>query len=501
MSEITPKKEAQQASPKKVVINSIVYASSGILLKCFSFFLLPLYTAYLSTEDYGITSIATSFINTMGFVVAFSLFSAVMRFYVELKETPDRLKRFYGTISIFVFISSLAFGALLTIGRTALSKYVFSGIDYYPVILICLVTLVFYCQQYIFDNILRSQQKAMMSSILSIASFFVTVAFNVLFVVVFKMGAVGSLLATMITYMCFTLYFVIYMTASKQIHYCLDFVMLKDALKYSLPIMPHNLSTQIALLVSKVLIGDVISLGSLGVYTVATQFGNIADTVQGYVDQAYGPWLYEKLHLKEVNYKNSISGIVKLLIAVIGFFFVGISLFAQDYILLFINKEYNLAWVYVPCIVLVFAIKTIYYFYVEILFYYKKASKYLFTATLSSSIFNIILSFFMIKNWGVWGSILADAIAMMLRVSIVVYISTKFDDIGLRIRDFVTNFIIILMFICVGLGRSFIMHYSRFSLLYFCFKVLVICMYVAFIIMCNKEYVGLLRTIIKKRKL
>ena len=171
------------------------------------------------------------------------------------------------------------------------------------------------------------------------------------------------------------------------------------------------------------------------------------------------------------------------------------------FILLFINKEYNLAWVYVPCIVLVFAIKTIYYFYVEILFYYKKASKYLFTATLSSSIFNIILSFFMIKNWSVWGSILADAIAMMLRVSIVVYISTKFDDIGLRIRDFVTNFIIILMFICVGLGPSFIMHYSRFSLLYFCFKVFVICMYVVFIIMCNKEYVGLLRTIIRKRKL
>ena len=84
MSEITPKKEAQQASPKKVVINSIVYASSGILLKCFSFFLLPLYTAYLSTEDYGITSIATSFINTMGFVVAFSLFSAVFSYEKEL---------------------------------------------------------------------------------------------------------------------------------------------------------------------------------------------------------------------------------------------------------------------------------------------------------------------------------------------------------------------------------------------------------------------------------
>ena len=64
-------------SGKKVVLNSIIYSASGLLIKCFSFFLLPLYTAYLTTEDYGITSIAGSFIRTTEFIVAFSLFSAV----------------------------------------------------------------------------------------------------------------------------------------------------------------------------------------------------------------------------------------------------------------------------------------------------------------------------------------------------------------------------------------------------------------------------------------
>ena len=85
---------SKASSGKKVILNSVIYSVSGLFLKCFSFFLLPLYTAYLTTEDYGITSVATSFIGTMSYVVSFSLYSAIKRFYVDLKDKPDTLKRF-----------------------------------------------------------------------------------------------------------------------------------------------------------------------------------------------------------------------------------------------------------------------------------------------------------------------------------------------------------------------------------------------------------------------
>ena len=38
--------------------NSILYTLGNLLLKAFSFFLIPLYTAYLSTEEYGIINLA-----------------------------------------------------------------------------------------------------------------------------------------------------------------------------------------------------------------------------------------------------------------------------------------------------------------------------------------------------------------------------------------------------------------------------------------------------------
>ena len=474
-------------SGKKVVLNSIIYSASGLLIKCFSFFLLPLYTAYLTTEDYGITSIAGSFIRTTEFIVAFSLFSAVLRFFVDLKDEPEKLKRFYGTVVTFVFISGAVFFALFTLFRGALSKYVFQGIDYYPVILICLVSLVFNCQQTVYGNILKSQQKAAKSSILGIAYFFVTLVFNILFVVVLKMGAVGSLLASLAGYVIYTVYFLIDMTVKKEIIFCLDFKLLKSALKYSVPIMPHNLSTQIASLISKILIGDSVSLAGVGIYSVAVQFGNIADTIQTYVDQAYGPWLYEKLNEKGEGYKAFIRSISKMMIAVIGFFFIGISLFSQDYIVLFVDKSYAEAWKFVPFIVLVFAIKTMYYFYVEVLFYYKKASKFLFTATLSGSIVNLILSYFFIKSYGVYGSIAADAVAMILRVLIIVIISKRFDDIGLRVFDFIKNTVVVSVFIFGGLALSYTKYQYTFSLINFAYKIAVVAVYVLLVLFLNRK--------------
>lgn len=478
---------ASNTSGKKVVLNSIIYSASGLLIKCFSFFLLPLYTAYLTTEDYGVTSIATSFIATTCFVVAFSLFSAVMRFYVDLKTDPEKLKRFYGTIVIFVFISGAAFFGLFTLFRGALSKYVFQGTDYYPVILVTLVSLIFFCQHNVYDNILRSQQKAAKSSILGIAYFFVTLALNILFVVVLKMGAVGSLLASLGGYFIYTVYFLIDMTVKKEITFCLDLKLLKSALKYSIPIMPHNLSTQIASLISKILIGDAVSLAGVGIYSVAAQFGTIADTIQVYVDQAYGPWLYEKLNEKEDGYKTFIRNISKTMIAVIGLFFIGISLFAQDYIILFVDKSYAEAWKFVPFIVLVFAIKTMYYFYVEVLFYYKKASKFLFTATLTSSFVNLVLSYFFIKSYGVYGSVAADAVAMLLRVAIIVIISKRFDDIGLRVFDFIKNAVVVAAFIFGGLALSYTKYQYTFSLINFAYKIAVVALYVLLVLFLNRK--------------
>ena len=263
--------------------------------------------------------------------------------------------------------------------------------------------------------------------------------------------------------------------------------------------MPHNLSTNIAMFVSKILIGDTVSLGSLGLFSVANKFGHLADTIQVYVDRAYGPWFYEVMHGGAADLKSNLRKTVQLLISCIGLIFLVLALFSHDCIVLFLNKNYVEAWKYVPCIVLVFTIKTMYYFYVEILFYYRKASKYLFIATVSGSTLNVILSFFLIPKWGILGAILANAISMLLRVLIVVLISKRFADVGLYVKDFILNFFTISVFMAIGLSFSYLKFSNSFSILNFGFKILVVLVYICYVFFKYRKQLLLWITVLQEK--
>ena len=485
-------------SIKNVASNSIIYTASGILMKCFSFFLLPLYTAYLTTNDYGIVNIARNFLIPMSFIVSFSLFSAVSRFYVILQDNVENLRRFYGSVSILVFLSGIFWSAIFTVKRNWIIEYVFTGIDYYPIVFLCLLSLIFESQYNIYIQILKSQQRAKKASVVSIAYFLLTVFLNIFFVVILKNGASGVLLATLISNVVFFIYFIFDMLKDNQIEFVLDLKLLKDALSYSIPIMPHNLSTHIAMLVSSVLIGSKTSFSMLGIYAVAIQFGNIADTIQGYVDSAYGPWLYQQLKTKDKSYKEIIAKATDLLVSGIGLSFIGISLFAHDYIVLFLNKSYVDAWIYVPLLVTVFSIKTVYYFYVEVLFYYRQAARFLFIATLSGSIINILLSCIIIPKYGILGAIISNAVSMVIRVLIVIKISRYYDDIGLKLSVFFKNFIIVEFFIVMGSIFSYTVFYSEFSVLNFIYKIIIIVLY---IILCMVRFQKELKSYIIRLKM
>ena len=486
-------------SHKKVVVNSMVYSVSGVLLKCFSFFLLPLYSFYLTTEDYGITSIVASFIGTMTYIVSLSLYSAVERFFVDYKEKPELLKRFYGTVASFTFLSGIVFFIIVTVFKSYVSKKLFSGFSYYPLIFCCLISLVLTCQATIYDSILKSQQKAVKSSVISILVFLVTVGLNIIFVVVLKKGALGSILATLIAQLLCTVIFWFDMIVHNLMTVCLDWKLLREALSYSIPIIPHNLATKLAVLISKLLIGDFASLSSVGIYTVASQFGDVADSFQGYIDQAYQPWLYQKLKEKDSNYKNSIRSIVKTLISFLGLVFICIALFSHDYIILFVNDAYWDAWKYIPFIILVFAIKTVYYYFVKVLFYHKKAARFLFVASLFSSLSNILISFLLIPKYGILGSIAADVLAMIIRVSIVVFLSIKVEVIGLRLKDFSINFLTIVLFIGIGLIPSYLKYQYSFSFINLGYKIFVVLIYVLLLYIRYKQQIlAILRKITHK---
>ena len=99
-----------------------------------------------------------------------------------------------------------------------------------------------------------------------------------------------------------------------------------------------------------------------------------------------------------------------------------------------------------------------------------------------------------------YGSILADAVSMIVRVAIIIVISKRCEDIGLKLRDFIKSFVVIEVFICAGLLLSVFKYQSTFSILNFAYKCLVVLAYIAVVLLMNRTVVTAFINKIRNKK-
>ena len=161
------------SSNKRVIRNSFIYTTSNILLKACSFLLIPIYTNYLTTDDYGIVSIINSFTSVAIYLIVFSLFSAVFRFYADIKNDHCKVKRYIGTICTFCLITNVFFLAICFCTQKIVSNTFFAGVDFFPIVLLALIYTSTNSLYTLYQDILKSMQFAKKSAVTSLFYFFV----------------------------------------------------------------------------------------------------------------------------------------------------------------------------------------------------------------------------------------------------------------------------------------------------------------------------------------
>ena len=176
-----------------VLVNSFLYTFSSLLVKAMTFFLLPVYTKFLSPNDYGTVNLINSFIHVATFIVSFSLYNAIIRFYADYKNDKEKLKIFFGTIIIFIFFSGIVFSLLGIIFKEIL-LLVFKDIPFYPVVLIAILTLLFSSLHTAHQNMLQGMQQGKKLTIVNLIVFANQVCLNLVFIWFFKLEATGVLL-------------------------------------------------------------------------------------------------------------------------------------------------------------------------------------------------------------------------------------------------------------------------------------------------------------------
>ena len=101
----------------KLLKNSSIYTLVMVLQKGIGFFMLPLYTAYLTPTDYGIQAVVTSVSSFLSVFVTLGLDAAAQRFYYKYKAGEIEIKKIYGPVAVAILLNAVLIGVLFITGH------------------------------------------------------------------------------------------------------------------------------------------------------------------------------------------------------------------------------------------------------------------------------------------------------------------------------------------------------------------------------------------------
>ena len=438
-------------SSQKIFNNSLLYSIGTVFSKAVSFFLVPIYTYNVSDADYGVATTITMFVSTFGIVIMLSLRAALIRFYNEYGEKEKQ--EFVGTVTGFVAINALVICTLLFLLRDFYTTILFKEISFYPLVFLGIVSLGAEGIYLVYQSILQAKQDGRQYSINSILYLIVYAVLVIIFVWALQMGAVGIILSNCITNILFAAGGVIVMVRSRVMSISWNSKMLSRSLKYSLPILPHNLSNNVSAYAIKLIINNYIGYVLSGMYSLAAQFSTIISLVQSSINLAFRPWFIEQMEKKEEG-RIQIKYMSVMIMAVYSFVAVQISLFCKEIILIMAEKSYAESWKMVPFFVVVQLIAFIYYSHVQALMYNVKMSKFTMVCSMSGLAVNVITALLLVGRFNIYGVLIANFVSQSVLATLTVIMSRKAEKVDFGLPKMVAYILIAIALSGVGMFIS-----------------------------------------------
>src|SRR5690606_6214139 len=248
-----------------VLYNSSIYSILNLLQKGINFLLIPILTLYLTPQDYGIVAVVAALNAFLYKIYLLSLNASVNRFYYEYKEDELKVRKLFGTTVTFVFLTSVVLTIILLFGHNFLIDPFLGGVSFFPYMLLGMISVLFNPVFMIYQNTLQAKQEGIKYARQNLMFFIVNLIFLLVSVVIFELGAQGVIGALALTNFIFFLYTLT--TFSKEIKFGIDFVILRDSLKYSLPLVPHSISAVASTFIDRIFINNFLSTSLVGIYS------------------------------------------------------------------------------------------------------------------------------------------------------------------------------------------------------------------------------------------
>lgn len=274
---------------KRLINNVGIYFIGIFFTKILQFLFIPIYSIYLSPEEFGYFNLVITIIALCVPLFYQSIWEGVLRFIIEKRLNKEKILI---TVLIYCLLLSILYVLIFVLINNI------AGFSYAIFVLLVALSQVGLSYWQFSSRALSMNKVYSLSSILHAI---VTITVNLILIIQFEWGIlalfVANILANVISLVYLEKNVSIYKYLKKS---NIDFLLLKPLIKYSFPLSINAASWWLLMSFSIVLVTYWINLEEAGIYSMASRFGTIMTLITSVISLA---WLEESF--KTVNDKDS----------------------------------------------------------------------------------------------------------------------------------------------------------------------------------------------------
>ena len=383
-----------------LVKNTVIVTVGKICTQFISFFLLPLYTSLLSTQEYGVVDLLNTLINLLLPVLILQIDQGTFRYLIDCRDSKVEQNKLL-TVTLYFTVSQIL---LYTVLFFLLNSFIHNEYKYF-----LLTNLICSLLSTVFLQISRGLGDNGRYAIGSFLAGSFTVIFNVIFIVFFHLGAYGMLLASLLANLICTLYIFFSLEIYKYIksyYYSKD--ILYKLLRYSIPLVPNVISWWIVNASDRLIISIFMDLSANGIYSAANKFSGVITTLYSVFNLTWTE--SASINIDSDDKDEFFSKILDFVIKIFGSICLLVISFMPFIFPIMIDLKFEDAYYQIPILIVATMFNILISFYGSI-YVAKKLTKEIAKTSFFAAIINIIINCALIEYIGLYAASLSTLIA------------------------------------------------------------------------------------------
>lgn len=428
---------AKESREKNFLKSIFVLAFGTFLPKFASFVTLPIYTGYLTKDEYGTYDLITILCTLLLPVATLQIQSAVFRFLLDSKDDKQKCRSIVTILYVFVIPVSLV---VLTVLYFVL--HMFSPmlrlliIIYYFTDILLVVT----------RQIARGLSKNSIYSVSAVINSFMNMGLVILFLVFWHTGLEGLVTSLVISTTISFLYIFIALKAWKYIDIkTLDKSLFRSIINYSFPMVPNSVSLWVMRMSDRAIILWFMGAAANAVYAVANKIPMLLQLAQNTFSMAWQE--NASLAVRDTDADKYYSDVFRKMHRVLAGFAALLMGFQPVIFKILIRGDYDDSYIHIAILVLGMFFSNI-AIYLGGIYVANMRTRSVGVTTVLAAVLNFVINIVFIHKIGIFAATLSTTISYLFLMIYRLFDIRKFQNINYPVTEMIVTYLI-LVIMCI----------------------------------------------------